>query len=69
MGDAWVDDDFHPFTEVNGSYRFDDLKGSLGFGLRFRMGYFDLMFDFAKRWDMFKVYPKTYFQFNVGVDF
>ena len=69
VGDAWLGDSFHGISEENGQYRFDDLQGSLGFGIRFRWGYFDLMFDFAKRWDLYKVYPKTYFQFNIGSDF
>ncbi len=69
VGDAWNDDNFHAFKKVDNNLCFDDLKGSVGFGIRFRWGYFDLMFDFAKKWNFYKVYPKTIFQFNIGTDF
>ncbi len=69
MGSAWLNDDFRAFTKESGELRFDDIRASVGFGIRFQVGYFDLMFDFAKKWDFFKVYPRTYFQFNIGADF
>ncbi|MCD6579391.1 PD40 domain-containing protein [bacterium] len=69
VGDAWIDNDFHGFNRTKNGYVFDDIKSSVGFGIRFSLGYFDLMFDFAKRWDFQRIDPHTYFQFDISTDF
>ena len=69
IGDAWHNKDFHGFNKTKNGYVFDDIKSSIGFGIRFSVGYFDLMFDFAKRWDFQRIDPHTYFQFDISTDF
>ena len=49
---------------------FGDLKGSLGFGIRFQLGgYLVLRFDTGKKTDFKKIYPRTFRQFFFGWDF
>lgn len=49
---------------------FDEIKGSLGFGIRFTLGgYLALRFDIGKKTNFKKIYPKTFTQFFFGWDF
>ena len=54
-----------PLTDL-----FQDLKGSFGFGIRFRVaGYLVLRFDIGKRTDFKSIEPRTFRQFFFGWDF
>ena len=49
---------------------FGDIKGSFGFGLRFRFaGYLVLRLDIGKKTNFKEIYPKTFTQFFFGWDF
>lgn len=49
---------------------FGDIKGSLGFGIRLRLGgYFVLRLDIGKKTNFKKLYPETFTQFFFGWDF
>ena len=49
---------------------FGDLKGAMGFGIRFQLGgYLVLRFDMGKKTDFRKIEPKTFKQFFFGWDF
>ncbi|HDS09839.1 MAG TPA: hypothetical protein ENN73_06380, partial [Firmicutes bacterium] len=71
IGSAWSDDyHWEPFRkDENGNWRFEDIKSSVGSGLRLRGGYFDFNFYFAKKMDLHKIYPNTIYQFYIGSNF
>jgi outer membrane protein assembly factor BamA len=56
-GNVWDDD-------------FGDMKGSLGFGIRFRLGgYLVLRLDVGRTTNFKEIYPETFTQFFFGWDF
>ncbi len=71
IGSAWSDDfNWEPFKEdEDGNWRFEDIKSSVGFGLRLRGGYFDFNFYFSKKMDLYEIYPNTIYQFYIGSNF
>ncbi len=70
VGAAWFDsDEFKPTEKQDGHYRFQDAKSSVGYGIRFDIGPFELWFDFAHRFDLVKVDPDTRYEFSIGRKF
>ena len=71
LASAWSDDyHWEPVKEdENGHLRFEDIRSSVGFGLRLRGGYFDFNFYFSKKMDLYEIYPNTIYQFYIGSNF
>jgi len=68
LGGAWYGDDFVPFRHGTGDVQLQDLRGDIGYGLRMRMGYFLLMWDFAWPTDM-QTLGERQVHFSVGAQF
>ena len=68
IGGAWFDNqDFKPFDFSN--FRLKDAKGSLGLGVYFYFGPFELHWDFARRTDLRSLEPGWKTSFWIGNKF
>ncbi|MDO9694590.1 MAG: BamA/TamA family outer membrane protein [Candidatus Latescibacteria bacterium] len=68
LGAAW-DDVFSPFgDDAAGRWGLRDLRGSYGIGLRTRLGFLPLKFDWGRRTDL-RSTGGTEFQFSIGPEF
>lgn len=63
------DNPYHVFHKENNRYRLDDVKGSVGIGLRLQLGFFSLDFDVARRTDLAEINPDTMFHFGLSQAF
>lgn len=63
------DNTYHVFHKENNRYRLDDVKGSVGIGLRLQLGFFSLDFDVARRTDLAEINPDTMFHFGLSQAF
>ena len=63
------DNPYHVFHKENNRYRLDDVKGSVGVGLRLQLGFFSLDFDVARRTDLAEINPDTMFHFGLSQAF
>ncbi len=67
-GAAW-NGDFRPFGhDASGNWGFRDLRGDYGFGIRTRIGFLPLKFDWARRTDLRRT-GDTVFHFSIGPEF
>ena len=75
FGTVWSEEEFnadnpyHVFKRDGNRYRLDDVKGSIGIGLRLQLGLFSLDFDVARRTDLVRVDPDVMFHFGLGQAF
>jgi Tol biopolymer transport system component len=70
IGGAWFDDeDFKPFDFSGGLPRLEDTVGSLGLGVYFYFGPFELHWDFARRTDLRSLEPGWKTSFWIGSKF
>ncbi|MEO0284097.1 MAG: hypothetical protein ABIN23_02030 [candidate division WOR-3 bacterium] len=60
---------FKLIEKVDGNYKTKDLLMDVGIGFRFDFGYFYLKLDFAKKWDMQKLYGSWQWWLTFGDDF
>ena len=60
---------YQPFQKGRNGYYLDDIKGSLGLGMRLRLGYFSLDFAIAKRTNLLTVQAKPVYHFGLGQTF
>ncbi|MBK7703163.1 MAG: PD40 domain-containing protein [bacterium] len=68
LGAAW-DDAFSPFgDDAAGRWGLRDLRGCFGIGLRTRLGFLPLKFDWGRRTDL-RSAGGTEFQFSIGPEF
>jgi len=68
VGAAW-NDDLEPFgNDDRGDWGFRDLRGSYGFGIRTRLGFLPLKFDWAKPTDL-RSSGNGIFHFSIGPEF
>ncbi|MCZ6681024.1 MAG: BamA/TamA family outer membrane protein [Candidatus Poribacteria bacterium] len=63
------DNDYHVFRKEGNRIRLDDVKGSVGVGLRLQLGLFSLDFDVARRTDLATLDPDVMFHFGLGQAF
>ena len=63
------DNPYRVFRKENKRYRLDDVKGSVGIGLRLQLGFFSLDFDVARRTDLAEIEPDTMFHFGLSQAF
>ena len=67
-GAAW-NGDFQPWgRDEAGRWGFRDLRGDYGFGIRTRIGFLPLKFDWARRTDLRRA-GDTIFHFSIGPEF
>ena len=67
-GAAW-NDNFDPFgDDAAGTWGFRDLRGDYGFGIRTRLGFLPLKFDWAWPTDL-RTTGNGVFQFSIGPEF
>jgi Tol biopolymer transport system component len=67
-GAAW-NNSLEPFgNDANGDWGFQDLRGSYGFGIRTRLGFLPLKFDWAKPTDL-RSTGHGIFHFSIGPEF
>ena len=75
FGTTWSDEQFnsdnryHLFRREGNRIHLDDVKGSIGLGLRLQLGFFSLDFDVARRTDLASIDPETKFHFGLGQAF
>ena len=68
LGAAWSGD-LQPFGhDDSGDWGLRDLRGDYGFGIRTRIGFLPLKFDWARRTDLRRV-GDTVFHFSIGPEF
>ena len=68
LGAAW-EGDLQPWgRDRNGDWGLRDLRGDYGFGIRTRIGFLPLKFDWARRTDLRRV-GGTVFHFSIGPEF
>ena len=60
---------YRPFKRGRYGYYLNDIKGSLGIGLRLRLGYFSLDFAVARRTDLRSIEVKPIYHFGLGQAF
>ena len=63
------DNPYHVIRKENNRYRLDDVKASVGIGLRLQLGFFSLDFDVARRTDLAEINPDTMFHFGLSQAF
>ena len=63
------DNPYNVFHKEKKRYRLDDVKASIGIGLRLQLGFFSLDFDVARRTDLAEVDPDTMFHFGLSQAF
>ena len=63
------DNPYHVIHKENNRYRLDDVKASVGIGLRLQLGFFSLDFDVARRTDLAEINPDTMFHFGLSQAF
>ncbi|MBI1923236.1 BamA/TamA family outer membrane protein, partial [Candidatus Poribacteria bacterium] len=64
-----ADNPYYVFKRDGNRYRLEDVKGSIGIGLRLQLGFFSLDFDVARRTDLVSIDPETMFHFGLGQAF
>ena len=75
FGTVWSDEEFgadNPYDALRKEgkrYRLDDVKASVGIGLRLQLGLFSLDFDVARRTDLVELEPDVMFHFGLGQAF
>ena len=75
FGTVWSDAEFnkenpyHVFRRDENHIRLDDVKSSIGVGLRLQLGLFSLDFDVARRTDLATIDPDVMFHFGLGQAF
>ena len=57
------------FRREGNRIHLEDVKGSIGLGLRLQLGFFSLDFDVARRTDLATIDPETKFHFGLGQAF
>ena len=60
---------YQPLKRGRNGYYLNDIKGSLGIGLRLRLGYFSLDFAVARRTDLRSIEVKPIYHFGLGQAF
>ena len=68
FGGAWNEDDKFQATSSDGGYRLQDLRGDIGYGLRFNLGGWLLLWDFAWPTDL-KDMGDRRVHFSIGAQF
>jgi len=67
-GAAWTDV-FQPFgDDVSGTWGMKDLRGAYGLGIRTRLGFIPMKFDWGRRTDL-RGAGRTEFHFSIGPEF
>ena len=75
FGTVWSETEFDAdrryrvFSRTGNQIRLKDVKGSIGVGLRLRLGFFTLDFDIARRTDFVEIGDDTEFHFGLGQEF
>ena len=64
-----ADNRFHVFRKERNRYHLDDVKGSIGVGLRLQLGFFSLDFSVARRTDLVTLDPDVRYHFGLGQSF
>ena len=67
--DAGDEDEFHIFRREGNRYHLDDVKASIGVGLRLQLGLLSLDFAVARRTDLVTLDPDTKIHFGLGQAF
>jgi len=60
---------YQPFLKGRKGYYLHDIKGSIGLGMRLRLGYFSLDFAIAKRTNLQTIQTKPIYHFGLGQTF
>ena len=60
---------YQPFQKGRKGYYLDDIKGSVGLGMRLRLGYFSLDFAIARRTNLQTIQAKPVYHFGLGQTF
>ncbi len=68
-GDVVYDHSFHGGEVSNGNFRLDDIKMSIGFGIRINLGFAVTRFDTSWRTDLDQIDNKPMFNFSLGPEF
>ncbi len=68
VGTAWRDEVRFFGKDADGQWGFRDLRGDYGFGIRTRIGFLPLRFDWAWKTDL-RHHQDGIFQFSIGPDF
>ena len=69
IGSAF-DDTFKPFAKTPaGNLVLNDLNADFGFGIRARLGWLPLRFDWGWKTDFVDTAPKPQFSFSIAPDF
>jgi len=75
VGGAWSDwqfgpeNPFHVFRRENNRIRLDDVKASIGIGLRLRLGLFSIDFAAARNTDLTRLEPEIKYHLGLGQAF
>ena len=64
-----ADNRFHVFRKERNHYHLDDVKGSVGVGLRLQLGVFSIDFSVARRTDLATLDPDVRYHFGLGQSF
>ncbi len=68
FGGAWNEDDKFQATSSEGGYHLNDLRGNVGYGLRFNLGGWLLLWDFAWPTDLKEMGDRRV-HFSIGAQF
>ena len=75
LGTTWSEEQFNSdnryylLRREGNRVSLNDVKGSIGLGLRLQLGFFSLDFDVARRTDLASIDPDTMFHFGLGQAF